>query len=80
MPLAPDMLSGTETIARRYVSDYVNHTAEGSTKVAYGAQSATAAIDAEGGDRGCTVKDGEESAGTHFEILGVDLILIGLSR
>ncbi len=80
MPLAADMFSGTETIASRYVSDYFDQAAEGSTKVAYGAQGATAAVDAEGGDRGCTVKDGEESAGTHLEIWGVEWVLIGQSR
>lgn len=47
VPLAADMFSGTETIASRYVSDYFDQSAEGSTKVAYGAQGATAAIDAE---------------------------------
>lgn len=50
MPLAPNMYSWTEGIAGWYVSYNIDEAAETPTKAAYGAQSATAAIDAEGGD------------------------------
>lgn len=50
VPLAGNMFFRPETVARWHIPYYVDDTAETPPKIAYGAQCAATAIDAEGGD------------------------------